>query len=433
MRVSIRWFVVLFLLAPCALAQTRSVPLYIKAGTLFDGKNATLRQNVVVIVEGGLIKDVQEKRSVPAGAEVLDLGTMTLLPGLIDAHTHIVLHPGDDDAQSLKETPEYRAIYGTVNARATLEAGITTIRDLGNEGAGFADLALRDAIARGVVPGPRILAAIQPITATGAYGLIGYSPYFSTPQLSYEADGPTEIRKQVRRLVKFGADVIKIYLESYEKKQLSTDSLTGAMNYSLEELKVLVEEAHRGSVKVAAHAYTDAAVRMAVEAGVNSIEHGLYVSEETFRLMAARKVAYVPTLLVYELWRDEKIFGPLSPATKRKLANTVEKHTASFKRALQTPVRIVFGTDTFELPGSNAQELELMVRYGMKPVDALIAATSSSAELLGVDAITGTIAKGKSADLVGVVGNPLEDIRILQSVGFVMKEGKVVRPSPSTR
>lgn len=411
----------------CTIVNAQDKRTFIKAGKLFDGKSKVLRENVVIIVEGTTIKDVQEEVSVPADASVIDLIGMTVMPGLIDAHTHIVLHPGDYDAQSLREMPEYRAIYGVENARATLAAGVTMIRDLGNEGAGFADIALRDAIARGVVPGPRILAAIQPITATGAYGLVGYSPYVATPPLSYEADGPSEIRKQVRRLIRLGADVIKIYMESYEKRQLSPDSLTGAMIYSPDEVRVLVEEAHRSHVKVAAHVYSDAAARIAIDAGVNSIEHGLYLSEQTFHLMASKHISYVPTLLVYELWRDGKIFGPLSPQNKVKLTNTVEKHTASFKRALKTPVKIVFGTDTFALPGTNAQELELMVKYGMSPADALIAATSHAAALLGVDTMFGSIENGKTADIIAFPGNPMEDIRVVQNVAFVMKEGRVFK------
>jgi imidazolonepropionase-like amidohydrolase len=329
------------------------------------------------------------------------------------------------DRQILRETPEYRAIYGVVNAKATLEAGVTTIRDLGNEGAGLADIALRDAINNGLVPGPRILAAILPISATGAYDLVGYTPYYKFPPLSFEADGPVEIRKQVRHLIKLGADVVKIYIESYEKKEVSKDSLTGAFNYSPEELLVLVEEAHRAGVKVAAHVYSDAGASMAIAAGVNSIEHGLYLSETTFRLMAQKNIYYVPTLLVYELWRDGKLYGGTPPENRSKLANTVTKHTETFKRALRTPVRVAFGTDTFELPGTNAQELELMVKCGMKPIDALKSATSIAAELLGFSEVTGTIEKDKAADIIACAGDPLNDIRVVQKVGFVMKDGKI--------
>jgi imidazolonepropionase-like amidohydrolase len=412
------------------LASPQEKYTYIKAGKLFDGTTNKLRENVTLLIQGKKIVDVGDKISVPPEATVIDLTEMTVMPGLIDAHTHIILHPGDNDGQTLKETPEFRAIYGTVNAKATIEAGVTTIRDLGNEGAGFADIALRDAINKELIPGPRILACIQPVSSTGSYGLVGYNLYYKTPPLSYEADGPSEIRKQVRRLIQQGADVIKIYMESYEKKQYSTDSLTGALNYSPEELKILVEEAHRGGLKVAAHAYTDAATRIAIEAGVNSIEHGLYISTETFRLMAQKGIYYVPTLLVYEFWRDSKIFGPISPENKIKLTSTVEKHTQTFQRALKTPVKIAFGTDTFELPGTNAQELELMVRYGMKPIEVLKSATSISADLLGIGDRTGSIEKNKFADIIAFSGDPLKDIRTVQKVSFVMKEGKIYFRKP---
>ena len=422
-----------FIVAVCAgIVHAQEGDTYLKVGRLFDGRSEKIQENVVVLIRAKKIVQVGKDLPIPAGATIIDLSDKLVMPGLIDSHTHIVLHSGDYDAQILRETPEYRAIYATVSAKTTLEAGITTIRDLGNEGAGFADIALRDAIAKGLVPGPRILAAIQPVTSTGAYRLVGYSPYHTLPPISYPADGPAEVRKQVRRLIEQGADVIKIYMESYEKRQLKAEYLTGALNYSQEELNALVEEAHRGGVRVAAHTYSDEAARMAIQAGADSIEHGLYLREETFRLMAQKGIYYVPTLLVYELWRDAKIFGPISPENKLKLTNTVEKHTAAFKSALLTPVRIAFGTDTFELPGTNAQELELMVRYGMRPIDALRSATSTASTLLGVNELTGTIEPGKFADLIAVSGNPLEDMRALQHVSFVMKEGKVYvhRPSP---
>jgi imidazolonepropionase-like amidohydrolase len=266
---------------------------YIKAGKLFDGRSDQLQENVVVIVQGKKIVRTGKDVVIPPGATVIDLSQFTVMPGLNDAHTHIVLHAGDYDAQILRETPEFRAIYATRNARLTLEAGVTTIRDLGNEGSGFADVALRDAIAQGLVPGPRIIAAIRPVTSTGAYRLTGYSPYMTPPPISASADGPSEIRKEVRKLIADGADVLKIYMESYEKRQLRQDRLTGAMNYSQEELNVLSEEAHRAGIRVAAHTYSDEAARMAIAAGVDSIEHGLYLQTDTFRLMAEKGIYYV--------------------------------------------------------------------------------------------------------------------------------------------
>ena len=397
----------------------------LKAGRMFDGKSKTFRENVAILVKGTKIVGIQKGFEAPSGSTVVDLSRMTVLPGLIDAHTHIVAHPGDYDQMVLRETPEFRSIYATKAAWATLEAGITTIRDVGSEGPGMVDIALRDAIAQGIVPGPRILASIRPITATGAYQLVGYSPYVTLPSLSYEADGGAEILKQVRHLVKLGADLIKIYIEAAEKKQSTQDSLTGALTYSPEELKILVDEAHRSGLKVAAHVYSDSAARLAIDAGVNSIEHGLYINQKTFDLMAQKNVYYVPTLLVYELWLDGKVFGDITPETRAKLLTTVARHTETFKRALKSRVRIVFGTDTFSLPGTNARELELMVKYGMDPIGALCSATSVSADLLGLAQQTGSIETGKLADIIGISGDPVTDISSVERIAFVMKEGKI--------
>jgi imidazolonepropionase-like amidohydrolase len=399
--------------------------IYVKAEKMFDGTSQTLRQNVAILVRGKMIVEIGERLKPPPGARVYDLKGMTVMPGMIDAHTHIILHAGDYDQQILRETPEFRAIYAVTSARKTLEAGITTIRDVGNEGAGLADIALRDAIAQGLVPGPRILAAIQPVTARGSYQLVGYNPYAVLPSLSYEADGVAQIRSQVRHLIKLGADVIKAYIESAEKRAPTADSLTGTLIYSPEELKALVEEAHRGGLKVAAHLYSDTAARLAIDAGVNSIEHGLYLRQETFDLMAQKGIYYVPTLMVYELWRDGGVFGPVTPEVKAELDRTIARHTESFQRALKSHVKIVFGTDTFGIPGSNARELVVMVSHGMKPVDALRAATSVSAELLGINDRVGTLEPGKRADIIAVSGDPTTDINAVEHVGFVMKEGKV--------
>ncbi len=423
---TLRCLVVFSLLcAPPGAAAAEDV-VYLSCGRLFDGSSAALRGPIAIIVRDGLIADIGENLPVPPGAATIDLSAYTTLPGLIDADTHIALHPGDYDSQILRETPEFRTLYASVNARRTLEAGITTIRDLGNEGAGLADVALRDAINQGLVPGPRIVAAIQPIVASGAYGLVGFSPYATLPRIAHEADGPVEVRRQVRALVHSGADVIKVYMETFEKKQPAGDVLSGSRTYSDEELRALIDEAHAAGVKVAAHTYSDDNARRAIDAGADSIEHGLYVTEATFRIMAARGVAYVPTLLVYELWRDAKIFPTSTADTRRRLKNTVDRHADAFRAALRTPVKIVMGSDTFELPGTNAQELVAMVRTGMTPIEALRAATSRGADLLGLAGQAGVLRKGAFADIIAVPGDPLTDISGVTRPVFVMKAGRVI-------
>jgi imidazolonepropionase-like amidohydrolase len=413
----------LFLLvAVTAHAET----VYIKAARMFDGRSETLASNVVVAVEG--TKIVSVGGIIPPGARVIDLGDATLMPGLIDAHTHITLHSGNYNQQVLGETIEYRAILSTVNARQTLEAGITTIRDLGNEGSGLTDVALRDAIARGFVPGPRIIAAIHPLVTTGAYRVGGYAPTTNTPAISAEANGPDAMRAAVRQLINDGADAIKVYLDTGRHPQHAG---RGAKpTYSQAEIDAIVDEAHAEGAKVAAHCSTDAAAKMGIIAGVDSLEHGMSITEETFRAMAAKGIVYVPTLLVFEMWAaDPDLIGEGPSPSKAHLEATVREHTASFQRALKTPVKIAFGTDTFAKTGTNAQELDSMVRAGMRPIDALRSATSVSATLLGVDDITGTIEAGKAADIIAVAGDPSLDVKTLQHPTFVMKDGKVFMPN----
>lgn len=435
-RLRVAAVVLASLAAPVRGSAAEEPALYVKCGRLFDGASEALRDGVALVVRGGTIAELGPGLPVPAGATVLDLSRLTVVPGFIDAHTHVALHPGDYDGQVLRETPEMRTIHATLSARATLEAGVTTVRDLGNEGAGFADIAVRDAAAKGLIPGPRILAAIQPVTATGGYGLVGYSPYAKLPPIAYEADGPTGVRVQVRRLVREGADVIKVYMESYEKRQTDSDVLSGTRIYTDEELQAIVEEAHGSGVKVAAHTYYDESALRAVAAGVDSIEHGLYVQEATFRRMAEKGIAYVPTLLVYELWRDGKIFTGSSPVTLEKVRRTVDRHADAFRAALRTPVKVVMGSDTFERPGTNTHEIVAMVRTGMTPLEALRSATSRAAELLGLEGRVGVLRQGAAADLVALEGDPLRDIQAVTKPVVVMKAGKVAldrRPTAASR
>ncbi len=422
---SIKSGIILSVLFFCISIYAQPERFYIKAGKLFNGQDEGISQNITIEITDSRISAVSSDVVIPDGSRIIDLSDYFILPGLIDAHTHIALHDGNYDHQVLRETPEYRAIYAATNARKMLLAGITTIRDMGNEGAGFADIALRDAIIDGLVPGPRILASIQPVTATGSYALLGFSPYIILPKLSFEADGPYEMRKRVRQLVQYGADVIKVYLESFEKKQIRMDILSGALNYTFEELAAIVDEAKMAGLKVAAHVYSDSAAQMAIEAGVHSIEHGLYLETPNFENMAKKGIYYLPTLMVYQLWRDGKILQPVSAERKVMLSRTVEKHIATFKKSLQTKVKIAFGTDTFALPGTNAQELELMAEYGMPAIHVLCAATGESAKLLGVDHITGRIAEGLAADIIAVKGDPLNDLSTMLQPVFVMKDGVV--------
>jgi imidazolonepropionase-like amidohydrolase len=416
------------LLLLLAAVSVQAETVYIKAARMFDGRSETLAHNVVVAIDGSKIVSAGSDVTIPSGARVIDLGDVTLMPGLIDAHTHIALHSGNYNQQVLGETIEYRAILSTVNARQTLEAGITTIRDLGNEGSGLTDVALRDAIARGFVPGPRIVAAIHPLVTTGAYRVGGYAPTTNTPAISVEANGPDAMRAAVRQLINDGADVIKVYLDS--GRHPHHGGVGAKPTYSQAEIDAVVAEAHAEGAKVAAHCSTDAAAKMGVIAGVDSLEHGLSISEETFRAMAAKGIVYVPTLLVFEMWAsDPDLIGEGPSPSRAHLEKTVREHTASFQRALKTPVKIAFGTDTFAKTGTNAQELDSMVRAGMRPIDALRAATSVSAELLGVDDITGTIEPGKAADIIAVMGDPTSDVKTLQHPTFVMKDGKVFIPN----
>ncbi len=396
----------------------------IKCGKLIDGKSNDVMENVTVLVQGNKITAVEKSVAIPTGAKIIDLSKATVLPGLIDSHTHMLLHDGDYNDQLFKESVAYRAIYSTVNARKTLEAGFTTIRDVETEGAMYADVALRDAINKGVILGPRMQAATRALGITGGYSPYGFSPDVPTPFGAQIVDGVDEVRKAVREQIRFGADLIKIYADHRRGRNMVGDSLNAYLTFSMDELKAIVEEAQNVHIKVAAHVYTSAAAQRCTNAGVASIEHGLYLDTPTFNLMAQKGIYWVPTMIAYV----RSLSNPnLTPDYRKMMEATTQKHKETFQRALKTKVKIAFGSDLTGEHGTNARELELMVRYGMEPMKAIQSATTVAAELLGWQDRIGSIEADKLADIIAVQGDPLKDITELQRVKFVMKDGEVIK------
>ena len=356
---------------------------------------------------------------VPPDVERLDLAGQHLLPGLIDLHCHLLLHPYDETSwndQVLKESLELRTIRGVVAARATLEAGFTTVRELGTEGAAFADVALRDAVAGGLIEGPRILAATRALVATGCYGPAGFDPRWALPKGAQEADGVVGVRVAVREQIAAGADWIKVYAD-YRRRPGDPSTPT----YSRDELAAIVDEARSAGLAVAAHASTDEAARRAIDAGVRTIEHGTRITAETFALMRERDVALCPTLAAGEAIARYAGWDGCEPAPARVVAAR-----AMLRRALESGVTIANGSDVGVFThGDNVRELELLVAYGMTPEAALRAATSTAADVIGHDDL-GRVEVGALADLVAVRGDPLADPSALRAPVLVIQGGRVV-------
>lgn len=396
-------------------------PLLLTGARVLDAAGEKLLDGRVVLVVDGRIAKVGAPGEVdlPADAAKLALDGLTLLPGLIDAHSHLLLHPYDEaswDEQVLKESLEFRTIRATVAARATLEAGFTTLRDLGTEGAGFADVALRDAIERGLIPGPRLLVATRAIVATGCYGPAGFDPRWDVPKGAQVADGVDGVRRAVREQVAAGADWVKVYTD-YRRR--AGDPATPT--FSQEELNALVAEARSAGKPVSAHAGTDEGIRRAVLAGVKMIEHGYGASAEVLTLMRERGVALCPTLAASEAMARYGGWKPGEPEPPR-----VTAARAMFARALQAGVTIACGSDVGVFAhGDNAREIELMVEYGMSPTEALRAATATAARVLGHEKDLGRIEPGYVADLIAVRGDPLKDVSVLRKPVVVLKEGRV--------
>jgi imidazolonepropionase-like amidohydrolase len=384
-----------------------------------------LRKNVVIVVEGEKIKEVAG--GVPAGADVIDLSRETCLAGLIDTHTHILLQgditAADYDEQLLKQSPEYRTILATVNALRALEYGFTSIRDVETEGAGYADADVKKAINGGVIPGPRMQVATRAMDVTGAYPLQGYAPGVMVPHGVQLVDGADAARQAVREQISHGADWIKVYSDrSYQVR--GDGVLDDIPTFTLEELRAIVDEAHRERHKVASHAMALRGVHNSVEAGVDTIEHGNYIADEDLKTMAARGIFYVPTIFVGEYVAEGR-----AAAGAPVWVKMIQIHEETFRRAMKAGVKIAFGTDAggFDWKINPAKEFSSMVKFGMTPAQAIRAATTTAAELLGMQDSLGTVEAGKLADIVAVPGDPLGDVSLMEKVDFVMKGGVVVR------
>ncbi|HUK23610.1 MAG TPA: amidohydrolase family protein [Terriglobales bacterium] len=408
-----------------AQAAAAEKAVVLRCGTVLGGPDEQPRKNVTVTIEGEKITEIGG--AVPAGAQVIDLSDETCLAGLIDAHTHVLLQgdvtAADYDYQLLKESPQYRTILATVNARRALDYGFTTIRDLETEGAGYSDVDVKRAINNGVIPGPRMQVATRAMDVTGAYPLLGYAPNVPVPHGVQVVDGAEEGRKAVREQIMYGADWIKVYADrSYFVRPDGV--LDDIPTFTLDELRAIVDEAHRERHKVASHAMALQGVHNSIEAGVDTIEHGYYIADNDLKAMAAHGVYYVPTIFV-GIYVAQGRAAEGSPVWVKMTAI----HEDTFRRAMKAGVKIAFGTDAGGFPWTEnpAQEFPYMVKWGMTPAEAIRAATVTASELLGMQDTIGTIEAGKLADIVAVPGDPLKDISLLEKVNFVMKGGVVER------
>jgi imidazolonepropionase-like amidohydrolase len=404
----------------------------LKAARMFDGKSDSLTTPGMVVVQNGKIVGVGANASMPEGAEVIDLGDATLLPGFIDAHTHVTMMYREDYTKAMldslqKPIPEM-ALDASVNARVTLMAGFTTVRDVGSSN--YLDVGLRNAINRGVLPGPRMLVAVHAIGATGGHcdetgfreGALGKE----TGPEDGVVNGPDQARRAVRLAHKYGATVIKTCATG---GVLSLADAVDTPQLTQAELDALVDEAHALRLKTAAHAHGAEGAKRAIRAGIDSIEHGSFLDDEALNLMKQKGTYYVPTLMAAQGLTEQIQKGvAIPPAIRPKAEAAIAAIHQTFQRALGRGVKIGLGTDAAVYPhGRNAEEFHQMVDLGMKPIAALKAGTSADADLLGLADKIGTFENGKLADVVAVPGNPVENIRQTEHVFFVMKEGTVYK------
>lgn len=422
----------LMLAASTCAAQSHAPPptrIAISAARLIAPEQGKAIEHPLVLIEGDRIREVRSGGQVPEGYTRIDLGAATLLPGLIDCHVHLANDPTQSSGNYYKDVLQTSAIDSAVIAhvfaRRTLEAGFTTVRNLGS--AEYIDVALRNAIGRGDIAGPRILAATLPLGATGGHAddTTGFSPYIEFHGESGVADGVDAVRRRVREDVKRGADVIKFMASA---GVLSAEESVGAPQYSQAEMDAIVDEAHRWGRKVAAHAHGAEAIKMAIKAGVDSVEHSSLIDDEGLKLAKQHG-----TYLVFDVYNDDYILAeyarlgfPESMTEKEKKVGRLQRE--SFRRAVKAGEKLAFGTDAGVYPhGDNAKQFAKMVEWGMTPMQAIQAATTSAADLIGWSDRVGAVKPGYYADLVAVAGDPLADVGVLEHVGFVMKGGAVVK------
>jgi imidazolonepropionase-like amidohydrolase len=422
-------FLLALLLTCTSFAQPSAAPAtpqktIIHAGHMLDMKTGKMLDNVTVSIEGDKVTGISSGQKSPAesqaGARVINLPNATLLPGLIDVHTHLTFDP-NFGYQELGVSIPKEALIGAKNARITLEAGFTTVRNVG--ASGYTDIALRDAINEGMVPGPRIMASGPALSITGGHCDQNLLPYEWHAKSDGAADGVEGVQHKVREIIKYGADVIKVCATG---GVLSKGDDPRASQYTLEEMKAIVADAHRLGRKVAAHAHGAQGIAWAAEAGVDSIEHGSYIDDAAIKVMKERGTYLVPTMYLADWMRENaaKIGLPAMYAEKMKSVTAASRQ--NLKHAFESGVKVAFGTDAAVYPhGLNAHEFAVYVQQGMTPIQAIQTATVNAADLLGWSDRIGTLEQGKFADIVAVNGDPLKDVTLLQSPVFVMKGGTV--------
>ncbi len=412
-----------FLLAIPALTQTQPQVIVLHAARLLDVESGTIVSPGEVLVQGERIAEAGAKVSHPAGAEIIDLGDVTLMPGLIDAHVHLFLHPGAEDSQTVEESVPQRTILATLAAKADLMAGFTAERDMGTEGAGSADTAVRNAINAGLIPGPRLRISGNAIDILGGHeDANNFNPAQHVLSNADYANSREQIVEVMREQIKQGADFTKIYETG--RDTLVNGRLATPYQYSEAELAGAVTEAARTGRRVAVHATGDPGALYAAQAGVESVDHAFQLSDETMRIMREKGIPAVPTFTIVEYFAEHAA----TPAAGERERKMQELHAAEFRKQLAAGVLMAVGSDVGPFPhGTQAREFELMVQYGMSPVATLQADLINGAKLLGWEGQIGALKPGYFADVIAVPGDPTKDISVLKQVSFVMKGGVVYR------